>query len=210
MSIKKKENTPVSESNSLSMDDVASVISSAAIVRAMQKVDLDYEPTDKEKLDDIIAHPELLARAVGMIVGNRTDAEIAKVFGIKPFTVGFIRENEFVKALCEECFKESIDTIKRGLSDSTRNAIFALQELVNPNNNVTEKVRYLASTAIMQTVLKMNKEISDGGSNTTVNVMQVNNQIPPDASEAYKRAIRDMASIKPVIDTINANKEDDE
>lgn len=210
MSIKKKENTPVSESNSLSMDDVASVISSAAIVRAMQKVDLDYEPTDKEKLDDIIAHPELLARAVGMIVGNRTDAEIAKVFGIKPFTVGFIRENEFVKALCEECFKESIDTIKRGLSDSTRNAIFALQELVNPNNNVTEKVRYLASTAIMQTVLKMNKEISDGGSNTTVNVMQVNNQIPPDASEAYKRAIRDMASIKPVIDTINANKEEDE
>lgn len=210
MSIKKKENTPVSASNSLSMDDVASVISSAAIVRAMQKVDLDYEPTDKEKLDDIIAHPELLARAVGMIVGNRTDAEIAKVFGIKPFTVGFIRENEFVKALCEECFKESIDTIKRGLSDSTRNAIFALQELVNPNNNVTEKVRYLASTAIMQTVLKMNKEISDGGSNTTVNVMQVNNQIPPDASEAYKRAIRDMASIKPVIDTINANKEDDE
>ena len=210
MSIKKKENTPVSESNSLSMDDVASVIRSAAIVRAMQKVDLDYEPTDKEKLDDIIAHPELLARAVGMIVGNRTDAEIAKVFGIKPFTVGFIRENEFVKALCEECFKESIDTIKRGLSDSTRNAIFALQELVNPNNNVTEKVRYLASTAIMQTVLKMNKEISDGGSNTTVNVMQVNNQIPPDASEAYKRAIRDMASIKPVIDTINANKEDDE
>lgn len=210
MSTKKKENTPVSASNSLSMDDVASVISSAAIVRAMQKVDLDYEPTDKEKLDDIIAHPELLARAVGMIVGNRTDAEIAKVFGIKPFTVGFIRENEFVKALCEECFKESIDTIKRGLSDSTRNAIFALQELVNPNNNVTEKVRYLASTAIMQTVLKMNKEISDGGSNTTVNVMQVNNQIPPDASEAYKRAIRDMASIKPVIDTINANKGDEE
>ena len=65
--------------NTLTMDEITQVISSSAVVRAMQKVNLNYEPTDKEKLDEIMTHPELLARAVGMIVNSKTDKEIGEV-----------------------------------------------------------------------------------------------------------------------------------
>lgn len=188
--------------NSISMDEVTRVISSSAVVRAMQRVNLDYQPTDKEKLDEIMTHPELLARAVGMIVSNKTDTEIGEVLGIKPFTVGFIRENEFVRTLCEECFKDSIDDIKNGLSKTTMNAITSLSNLVDPEKDVSDKIRYMASTAVINTVLKLNGEFKDAGKNTTVNQIQINNNIPPDAKEAYERAMRDMQSILPVAQNI--------
>lgn len=192
--------------NNISMDDITSVISSSAVVRAMKRVNLDYQPTDKEKLDSILEHPELLARAVGMIVNNKTDTEIAKAMDIQPFTVGFIRENEFVRALCDECFKESIDNIKNGLSKTTMNAVTSLSNLVDPEKDVSEKVRYMASTAVINTVLKLNGELKDGGGkNTTVNQIQINNNIPADAKEAYDRAIRDMQSIIPVAQTVFEN-----
>lgn len=185
------------------MDEVTRVISSSAVVRAMQRVNLDYEPTDKEKLDEVMTHPELLARAVGMIVSNKTDKEIGEVLGIKPFTVGFIRENEFVKVLCEECFKDSIDNIKNGLSKTTMNAITSLSNLVDPERDVSDKIRYMASTAVINTVLKLNGEFKDAGkNNTTVNQIQINNNIPADAKEAYERAMRDMQSILPVAQNI--------
>lgn len=169
----------------------------------MQRVNLDYEPTDKEKLDEVMTHPELLARAVGMIVSNKTDKEIGEVLGIKPFTVGFIRENEFVKVLCEECFKDSIDNIKNGLSKTTMNAITSLSNLVDPERDVSDKIRYMASTAVINTVLKLNGEFKDAGkNNTTVNQIQINNNIPADAKEAYERAMRDMQSILPVAQNI--------
>lgn len=185
------------------MDDVTRVISSSAVVRAMQKVNMDYTPNDKEKLDEIMEHPELLARAVGMIVSNKTDVEIGEVFGLSPFSVGFIRENEFVKALCEECFKESIDSIKNGLSKTTMNAITSLANLVDPEKEVSDKIRYMASTAVINTVLKLNGEFKDAGkSGTTVNQIQINNNVPADAKEAYERAMRDMQSILPVAQNI--------
>ena len=71
------ENVPeLKKGNLLSMDDVNNIVSSSAIVRAMKKIDVTLEPTDKEKLDEILEHPELLARAVGMIITGKTDKEI--------------------------------------------------------------------------------------------------------------------------------------
>ena len=191
------------------MDEVTKVISSSAVVRAMQKVNLAYEPTDKEKLDEILTHPELLARAVGMIVSNKTDKEIGEAMGVKPFTVGFIRENEFVRALCDEVFKDSIDNIKQGLSKTTMNAVTSLSSLVDPDNQVGEKVRYMASTAVINTVLKLAGETgtSSDKNKTTVNNIQVNN-ITPDAQEAYNRAMRDMESIIPVAKNMYGDGED--
>lgn len=192
------------------MDDISKVVSSSAVVRAMQKVNLDYQPSDKEKLDEVMSHPELLARAVALIVNNKTDAEIGEVLGLKPFTVGFIRENEFVRILCDECFKESLDKIKNGLNKTTMNAITSLSNLVDPDKDVSEKTRYLASTAIIQTVMKLNGITKDGAKekNTTVNQIQINNNIPPDAKEAYERAMRDMASILPVAKNIYGDDND--
>lgn len=192
------------------MDEITRVVSSSAVVRAMQKVNLDYEPSDKEKLDEVMTHPELLARAVGMIVTNKTDAEIGRVLGLKPFTVGFIRENEFVRTVCEECFKESINDIKNGLSKTTMNAITSLSGLVDPNNDVSDKVRYMASTAIINTVLKLNGEIKDGKKTTVNNITQINNNIQPDAKEAYDRAVRDMSSILPVAEHMYGRAEPDQ
>ena len=192
------------------MDEITRVVSSSAVVRAMQKVNLDYEPSDKEKLDEVMTHPELLARAVGMIVSNKTDAEIGSVLGLKPFTVGFIRENEFVRTVCEECFKESINDIKNGLSKTTMNAITSLSGLVDPSNDVSDKVRYMASTAIINTVLKLNGEIKDGKKTTVNNITQINNNIQPDAKEAYDRAVRDMSSILPVAEHMYGEAEPDQ
>ena len=188
--------------NNLTLDDVTQVVSSSAIVRAMQKVNMDYEPSDKEKLDEVLTHPELLARAVGMIVSNKTDKEIAEVLDIKPFTVGFIRENEFVRILCDECFQESINNVKNGLSKITMNAIQSLANLVDPEKDVADKTRYMASTAVINTVLKLNGEFKSNSSPQTVNVTQINNNIQPDAKEAYERAVRDMSSIIPVAENI--------
>lgn len=195
--------------NTLTMDEITKVVSSSAIIRAMQKVNLDYQPSDKEKLDEIMTHPELLARAVGMIVSNKTDKEISEVFDIKPFTVGYIRENEFVRTLCDEVFKESIDEIKQGLSKTTMNAVTSLSSLVDPANDVGEKVRYLASTAVINTVLKLSGEVgTEKRKVATVNNIQVNN-ITPDAQEAYNRAMRDMQSILPVAQTIYGDGKDE-
>lgn len=196
--------------NSLTMDDITNVISSSAVVRAMQKVDLNYEPTDKEKLDEIMTHPELLARAVGMIVNGRTDKEMGEVLGLQPFTVGFIRENEFVKVLCEECFKESMDKIKLGLNNITDNALGTLASLVDKDSTASEKVKYMAATTILQTVLKLNGELKDGkGAKANINVTQINNNaIPANAQEAYNIAMRDMASIIPVAKNIYGDDTD--
>lgn len=196
--------------NSLTMDDITNVISSSAVVRAMQKVDLNYEPTDKEKLDEIMTHPELLARAVGMIVNGRTDKEMGEVLGLQPFTVGFIRENEFVKVLCEECFKESMDKIKLGLNNITDNALGTLASLVDKDSTASEKVKYMAATTILQTVLKLNGELKDNkGAKANINVTQINNNsIPASAQEAYNVAIRDMASIIPVAKNIYGDDTD--
>lgn len=196
--------------NTLSMDDITQVVSASAIVRAMRKVNVDYEPTDKEKLDEILTHPELLARAVGMIVTGKTDKEIGAVLGIKPFTVGFVRENEFVRALCDECFKDSVDTIKGRLSKITDNALLALGNLVDPTKNVSDKIRYMASTSVINTVLKLNGELKDRENKTTnVNVTQINNNsVPADAQEAYNRAMRDMGSILPVAQNIYGESDD--
>lgn len=193
--------------NNLSLDDVTQVVSSSAIVRAMQKVNMDYEPSDKEKLDEILTHPELLARAVGMIVNNKTDKEIADILDIKPFTVGFIRENEFVRILCEECFQDSINNVKNGLSKITMNAVQSLANLVDPEKDVADKTRYRASTAVINTVLKLNGEFKSNSSPQTVNVTQINNNIQPDAREAYERAVRDMSSIMPVAENIYGGEE---
>ena len=193
--------------NNLSLDDVTQVVSSSAIVRAMQKVNMDYEPSDKEKLDEILTHPELLARAVGMIVNNKTDKEIADILDIKPFTVGFIRENEFVRILCEECFQDSINNVKNGLSKITMNAVQSLANLVDPEKDVADKTRYMASTAVINTVLKLNGEFKSNSSPQTVNVTQINNNIQPDAREAYERAVRDMSSIMPVAENLYGGEE---
>lgn len=192
------------------MDDITQVVSASAIVRAMRKVNVDYEPTDKEKLDEILTHPELLARAVGMIVTGKTDKEIGAVLGIKPFTVGFVRENEFVRALCDECFKDSVDTIKGRLSKITNNALLALGNLVDPTKNVSDKIRYMASTSVINTVLKLNGELKERENKTTnVNVTQINNNsVPADAQEAYNRAMRDMGSILPVAQNIYGESDD--
>lgn len=192
------------------MDDITQVVSASAIVRAMRKVNVDYEPTDKEKLDEILTHPELLARAVGMIVTGKTDKEIGAVLGIKPFTVGFVRENEFVRALCDECFKDSVDTIKGRLSKITDNALLALGNLVDPTKNVSDKIRYMASTSVINTVLKLNGELKERENKTTnVNVTQINNNsVPADAQEAYNRAMRDMGSILPVAQNIYGESDD--
>lgn len=194
--------------NTLTMDEITQVISSSAVVRAMQKVNLDYEPTDKEKLDEIMTHPELLARAVGMIVNGKTDKDIGEVLGIGPFAVGFIRENEFVRTLCDECFKESINDIKHGLTKLTTDALTSLSGLVDPEKDVSDKVRYMASTAIINTILKMNGELQEGKKAPNINVTQINNTIPPDAQEAYNRAVRDMASILPVAQNIYGDDDD--
>lgn len=196
--------------NTLSMDDITQVVSASAIVRAMRKVNVDYEPTDKEKLDEILTHPELLARAVGMIVTGKTDKEIGAVLGIKPFTVGFVRENEFVRALCDECFKDSVDTIKGRLSKITDNALLALGNLVDPTKNVSDKIRYMASTSVINTVLKLNGELKERENKTTnVNVTQINNNsVSADAQEAYNRAMRDMGSILPVAQNIYGESDD--
>lgn len=190
------------------MDEITQVISSSAVVRAMQKVNLNYEPTDKEKLDEIMTHPELLARAVGMIVNSKTDKEIGEVLGISPFAVGFIRENEFVRTLCDECFKESINDIKHGLTKLTSDALTSLSSLVDPEKDVGDKIRYMASTAIINTILKMNGELQEGKKAPNINVTQINNTIPPDAQEAYNRAMRDMASILPVAQNIYGDDDD--
>lgn len=194
--------------NTLTMDEITQVISSSAVVRAMQKVNLNYEPTDKEKLDEIMTHPELLARAVGMIVNSKTDKEIGEVLGISPFAVGFIRENEFVRTLCDECFKESINDIKHGLTKLTTDALTSLSGLVDPEKDVGDKIRYMASTAIINTILKMNGELQEGKKAPNINVTQINNTIPPDAQEAYNRAMRDMASILPVAQNIYGDDDD--
>lgn len=194
--------------NTLTMDEITQVISSSAVVRAMQKVNLNYEPTDKEKLDEVMTHPELLARAVGMIVNSKTDKEIGEVLGISPFAVGFIRENEFVRTLCDECFKESINDIKHGLTKLTSDALTSLSSLVDPEKDVGDKIRYMASTAIINTILKMNGELQEGKKAPNINVTQINNTIPPDAQEAYNRAMRDMASILPVAQNIYGDDDD--
>lgn len=194
--------------NTLTMDEITQVISSSAVVRAMQKVNLNYEPTDKEKLDEVMTHPELLARAVGMIVNSKTDKEIGEVLGISPFAVGFIRENEFVRTLCDECFKESINDIKHGLTKLTSDALTSLSGLVDPEKDVGDKIRYMASTAIINTILKMNGELQEGKKAPNINVTQINNTIPPDAQEAYNRAMRDMASILPVAQNIYGDDDD--
>lgn len=194
--------------NTLTMDEITQVISSSAVVRAMQKVNLNYEPTDKEKLDEIMTHPELLARAVGMIVNSKTDKEIGEVLGVSPFAVGFIRENEFVRTLCDECFKESINDIKHGLTKLTSDALTSLSSLVDPEKDVGDKIRYMASTAIINTILKMNGELQEGKKAPNINVTQINNTIPPDAQEAYNRAMRDMASILPVAQNIYGDDDD--
>lgn len=197
--------------NTLTMDDITDVISSSAVVRAMQKVNMDYEPAEKEKLDEIMTHPELLARVTGLIVTGKTDKEIAKVMDIKPFTVGFIRENEFVKALCAECFQDSVDRVKNGLSKITGDAITSLQSLVDPEKEVSEKVRYMAASTILQTVLKINGELNKPKDKTPQinNITQINN-IQPVAKEAYDRAIRDMQSIIPVAKTIYEGEDNGE
>ena len=142
-----------------------------------------------------------------MIVNNKTDKEIADILDIKPFTVGFIRENEFVRILCEECFQDSINNVKNGLSKITMNAVQSLANLVDPEKDVADKTRYMASTAVINTVLKLNGEFKSNSSPQTVNVTQINNNIQPDAREAYERAVRDMSSIMPVAENIYGGEE---
>ena len=67
---------------------------------------------------------------------------------------------------------------------------------------MADKTRYMASTAVINTVLKLNGEFKSNSSPQTVNVTQINNNIQPDAKEAYERAIRDMGSIIPVAENI--------
>lgn len=199
-----KSKLPIKKGNTLSMDDITNIISSDVILRAMRKVDLDYEPTDKEKLEEIMEHPELLARAVGMILTGKTDKEIAEVYDIKPFSVGFIRENEFVKALCEECFDSTIQNVKLGLADTANNSVASLRMLTDPNNKVSEKVRYMASMGVLNTLLKMGGQFKTDPStvNNTLNVTTVQSS---NAKEAYERALQDMQSIIPVADNIYDN-----
>lgn len=197
------ENVPeLKKGNLLSMDDVNNIVSSSAIVRAMKKIDVTLEPTDKEKLDEILEHPELLARAVGMIITGKTDKEIGLEFGITKVSVGFIRENQFVRALCEECFQDTIQDIKMGLAYNSKNAITSLAMLADPGNKVGEKVRYMASMGILNTLLKVGGEIDTSTKKITNNLNVTNNVQQGVAKEAYERAVKDIASILPVADNM--------
>lgn len=188
--------------NMLSMEDISNIVSSSAIIRAMSKIDVTVEPTDKEKLDQILDHPELLARAVGMILTGKTDAEIGKEFGITKVSVGFIRENQFVKALCEECFQDTIQDIKMGLAYNSKNAITSLAMLADPGNKVGEKVRYMAAMGILNTLLKVGGELDAAPKKVTNNLNVTNNVQNGAAKEAYERAVKDIASIMPVADNM--------
>lgn len=205
MSSKKNINLPSSR-KTMTLDELSEVMSMGAVVKAMKTVDLTYEPTDKEKLEEVMTHPELLARAVGLIVNNKTDKEIARVLDLTPVAVGYIRNNEFVKELCRQCFNESIDRIKNGLSNISDSAIASLAMLVDTNNKVSEKVRYMASMGILNTMLKLSGDLQDGPKKVEqkVNITQINN-IKPEAQEAYERIMRDMGSIIPVAQTIYEN-----
>lgn len=202
MSSKKKDIIPSSPTK-ITLDELSDIMNMGAVVKAMKTVDLKYEPTDKEKLEEVMSHPELLARAVGMIVNNKTDKEIAKVLDLTPMSVGYIRNNEFVKELCVQCFNESIDRIKNGLSSISDSAIASLAMLVDTDNKVSEKVRYMASMGILNTMLKLSGDLKDGPNKVEqkVNITQINN-IKPEAQEAYNRIMRDMESIIPVAQTI--------
>lgn len=192
-----------SRDTSLTLDDITQVVSSSAIIRAMQKVDMNYEPSEKEKLDEILSHPELLARAVGLIINGATDKDIAKVLDIKPFTVGYIRENEFVRILCDECFKDNIAKLKNGLSTLVDRAVVTFNDLLDPESHVTDKTRYMAANALVNTLLRLNGEFkAEQNKLSALNITQINNNVQPDAKEAYERALRDMESIMPVANNI--------
>ena len=195
--------TPALKNGSmLSMDEISNIVSSSAIVRAMSKVDVTLEPTDKEKLDQILDHPELLARAVGMIITGKTDAEISKEFGVTKVSVGLIRENKFVRVLCEECFQDTIQDIKMGLAYNSKNAITSLAMLADPGNKVGDKVRYMAAMGILNTMLKVGGELKDAPKKVTNNLNVTNNVQNGAAKEAYDRAVKDIASIMPVADNM--------
>lgn len=57
-------------SNVISIGEYEDMISSSAILKAMQKCDISEDPTDTEKLQEVFNTPELMARAISLIVSR--------------------------------------------------------------------------------------------------------------------------------------------
>ena len=57
-------------SNVISIGEYEDMIRSSAILKAMQKCDISEDPTDTEKLQEVFNTPELMARAISLIVSR--------------------------------------------------------------------------------------------------------------------------------------------
>lgn len=189
--------------NTLSMLEFEDKISATAVLRAMKKVNLEYESTEKEKLEQIYNSPELLSKAITLIVTGATDKELAKKLDITPFSAAIIRDNEFVKALKAELIEEQATVVKDGLRGIASDAVTSLARLVDPTRKVNDKVRHDAAKTVIQYVIQTNKDnpIKKDIENI-VNNIQINNNVPEDAREAYNRVMNDLASIIPVANNI--------
>lgn len=55
----------------ISLGEYDDMISSSAILKAMQKCDISDDPTDAEKLREVFNTPELMARAISLIVSRQ-------------------------------------------------------------------------------------------------------------------------------------------
>ena len=71
----KKQETLIDIKNSvpnnvISIGEYEDMISSSAILKAMQKCDISEDPTDTEKLQEVFNTPELMARAISLIVSR--------------------------------------------------------------------------------------------------------------------------------------------
>lgn len=200
----KKEMT---KSNAITLSDITDLMSVRPIVQAIKKQNLSYTPTDREKLDQILEHPELLAKVVGLIIAKKTDDEISKIMGITPYSVGLIRDNEFVKEVNASVFSNGMEALKTQSALSANRAMETLSALADKDSDASDKVKYMSAMGIVNTLIKLDenefKKVNKAPKTpNTVNITQVNQTITADAQEAYNRAMRDMASILPVAQNI--------
>ena len=191
--------------NMLSMEELADKVSASAVLRAMQKVNLEYEPTEREKLEEVFTHPELLSRAIGLIATGSTDKEVGGVLGLSPFSVAIIRENEFVRAICDEVAVDNIERMKQGIRSLADNAISSLNTILAPESRASDKTKVAAATQVLKMALSMDGMISSktvGAQHNTQNNVNVTNVISRESQEAYERVMKDLENITPVAQTL--------